>query len=385
MNFGVNILANYVDDREALYRWLTRLQPSACVVMDNHGVTQHIRSILPQTKVIYRAHNVNDPEYHTGKMSPEQFVETHSRFADNGVILQVMNEPSGYAAPKPLVDWCRRVMYLADQREITLALPNFGVGHPDDHAVNVGEWDGLLELFGEYPRHYLATHEYFVVDPKKEPWHVGRTEDLIDRATVMGVKLRLILTECGRDVKGGVNDGWRGAGLSEAQYITKLQDAASIWRTTPVEAACVYCYGRGHDNRWRSFDIQDANEVKEWMVHYNEEQRKEKPVADFGQPVPDLMKVVKAPPNGANVRAEPGIGSAIIGALKSGDFLNVWERSVRVGNYNWLKVDLASGVIGYVADEVVDLDKASLPPVMGDSKAAIVRDLHSLITRIEAL
>ncbi|MDW8259434.1 MAG: hypothetical protein RML32_08320, partial [Gammaproteobacteria bacterium] len=206
---------------------------------------------------------------HLTRTAADWVAEIASDGRDN-VVVQALNEPDGYRNLEVLGLWCALAMREASRRRIRLALPNFAVGHPDEHAIMRGALDDLIVEFGRHPEHLLAVHEYFVEDPTREPYHVGRVQTLLKRFDFLRVPRPLVVvTECGRDVGGGRHDGWRDTGWGEIEYSNRLLSMARVHTQTGVYASCVFCYGPGFGNDWQSFNVDDAGTVLEAAERYN--------------------------------------------------------------------------------------------------------------------
>lgn len=265
---GVNILGDFVADRDRLYRWLDAARPAAVVVMDNFDIAMEITRRLPTCDVIFRAYDPHDHEAHH-RLTPSAWLALHTRYAQNGIIVQALNEPLGYGDVAVLVTWLVELMRLATEQRVRLCLPNFAVEHPDRELLHSGAFDPLLRALAG-SRHVLGLHEYFVDAPDEDVKRVGRHRAWIERAIKIGAPLpRIVITEYGRDVAGGERDGWRDTGWSEAEYADRLIAGDDQWYAPFGFAACVFCYGHGGGRRWASFDVEGADDLLGRIAAYN--------------------------------------------------------------------------------------------------------------------
>lgn len=338
---GINLLAQFLQDRNGVFTYLTTLKPPAVVVMDDMPFATEVKRILPNCLVVHRSWHPDDAEFHL-KWSPDQFAAAYLTNVPSGIIVQCLNEPYGYANLIQLGNWCKTVMGIATSRNIRLCLPNFGVGNP---LEDVAQLDGLWRAFQQYPQHVLSVHEYFQWDPTLEPYHTGRFKAIVTRFQQLGIPApKIIISEAGRDVGGGVDDGWRTV-FDEPTYATKLKQQAEIYRNTAVMGMCVFCMGKGGGDRWRNFDFETAGIVKQTLVDYN----RSLPVTLL--PKPDLTPlhqatVVAAASIGSNVRDSADTSGAIVKQLFAGNTIQISEKSFNNDGYNWYQL----GVNEYVAD-----------------------------------
>lgn len=363
-NFGLNILAQFVNNRAALLDWIDSAQPNVVVVMDDLSMAQAIRLVSPATAVIHRSWHPEDAELHL-KWTPQQFAAAYLNNVPSGIVVQVLNEPNGYDQLPKLATWCAAVMALAAQRNARVAIVNFGVGHPTETFGT--QLDDLWRAFQQYPQHILGLHEYFQSDPTAEPYRTGRFKGILARFAQLGIAApQIVITEAGRDVGGGINDGWR-AVFDEATYATKLIQQASVYKDTSVIGMCVFCYGVGAGGHWRSFDIENALTVLREMKEYNERHRTVTWQSfNWGAEIPDQVVKVTAQ---INVRQQPNANSLDVGDLKGGEVVTRWTNTLAKDNllnpdkrYDWVRINLPSVGVCYAA-KIGGLEfAAAVPP-----------------------
>lgn len=312
--FGLNVLSGFVNNRQRLLDHLDQSKPRSILVMDDPWFATMLRQRLPQSTVIHRSYDPHEHEWHT-TISPADWLTRFAPHIQGGNVLQCLNEPQGYGDLKPLVDWCVEVMTLAAPQGIRLCLPNFGVGHPKEDFAP--ELDDLLRAFHRFPQHILGLHEYAQFSTLTErPYRIGRFASILKRADVLGLRRpQIIITEHGRDVGGGINDGWKGLGLSEEAYYQFIVDCADIYGEYNV-TTCTFCYGKGGGDMWRSFDVQDAPIFLDKLANWNRTHA----MADYGQRIAQAT-VVLVGASAVNIRSTPSTSLPAVGQLLGGEVI----------------------------------------------------------------
>lgn len=230
-----------------------------------------------------------------------------------------------------------------------LIVGNLSVGNPPEAAIAAGDFDALLLAFNDFPLHYFGLHEYWISNPTAETYRVGRYKALQDRAATIGARaVRFVMTEAGRDVNGGSDDGWQSV-MDAQTYADKLTQQANVYRADAIPMA-VFCYGTGGSGAWASFDIQDAPPVLEAITTYNTQE------ADVYIGPPGWVQAeTKAPGVNVNVRSGAGITYAPISTVKTGDWVKPSGAPVKNGAYTWQKISLEDCRTGWVATEVIEV------------------------------
>lgn len=354
--FGLNILAQYVRDRNALMAWLNAANPAACVVMDDANLTQQVKKALPVTTVIHRAYNPNDSRWWTA-VNAQTWVDAHVGFAANGVVVQCLNEP---VLDNAGMTWLEQVCALCPP-DVALALPNFAVGNPYEGDILNGKYDRLLRLVCG-TRHILALHEYFHDDPAAEqPWLCGRYAYWQRRARELGLpEPRIVITEHGRDIGGGRHDGWQDAGWSQEQYCNRLLDAQEDVYLNAVPV-CVYCWGTGANNDWLSFDIQDAGTLQKMLINWNENHpiQEQPPMPNVPPPTTGGVNatLTKMPGSYVNFRIQPNSSAPDVGDAYKGDD-GVYYPDAISGGWGYFRrsdgtegwISLQNGAVAFTVD-----------------------------------
>lgn len=297
--------------------------------MDSMALALSIRSISPKTTVLYRAYNPSDSKWHE-VVTPQEWLNIHKPFSQNGVVVVCYNEPSsaGLFAALP---WLEQVVTQCPA-DMTLALPNCAVGNPNEQDILSGKYDRLLRLVCG-TRHKLALHEYFRSDPLTEaPYFCGRFKFWLERAAALGLPTPdIIITEHGRDLGGGRNDGWKGQGWSEDDYYARLVKARDLYKPYGIPV-CVFSYGYGANNDWASFDVQDAPGLLAKMADYQEQDMTYPPGTS-----PAQKRINHTA--GLKLRTDPALNGAILGVMPYREEVTVYaDPVVKADTYFWQRV-----------------------------------------------
>lgn len=342
MPISVNILGMPQPDIPALIDWLIAAKPRYALVMDSTDVAARVA--MTGTTPIFRRYRPDDHQL-PDTTSPAAFLDSISDLPANWIV-QAGNEPGGDQAR--LVDWCEAIIPLADQRGRRLVLPNWSTGNPSEEAVANGLYDPLWHALAQSGRHLLGVHEYALVDPASEPWHIGRHRNILRRFDVLGLKRpEVVVTEHGRDLSGG-RDGWRTV-FDEAQYAAFLEAAQETYRPDGI-TACVFAYGAGFDQRWATYDVQEAASLLDAMRKMNTGDQE-------AELVPWGLKQVKTKQAGAriNLRAEPKLTAPVLRTVTNGDWLRPYGTPVSANGHNWQRVNDENCKTGWVSLNVLEL------------------------------
>jgi hypothetical protein len=344
MSASVNVLAMPQPNIPALLAWVAKAKPPYAVVMDGPDIATRIRMVSPNTQIIFRRFRADDAKLHE-TTSPTAFLESVADLP-GAWIAQALNEPGGDQAQ--LANWCAALVRLADVHERRLAIPNFSTGNPDPEAVAGGLYDPLWRAMAESGRHVLGLHEYALIDPASEPWHVGRYKAILRRFDALGLKRpTVVMTEHGRDLAGG-RDGWRTV-FNEQQYADFLDTAQETYQPDGI-TACVFSWGGGFDGRWSSYDVQGAPDLLARMAAMNAGNQE-------AEVVPWGLKQVKTKSAGAkvNMRAEPKLTAPVIRTVQTGDYLRPYGTPVSAENHRWQRVNDEFCKTGWVSLNVLEL------------------------------
>jgi hypothetical protein len=339
---SVNVLAQPQPDIPALLGWVQTAKPPYAVVMDGPDIANRIRMVSPTTEIIFRRYRPDDAQLHE-RMSASAFLDSVADLP-GAWIAQALNEPGGDQAQ--LAQWCAALVRLADVRERRLALPNWSVGNPDTEAVADGLYDPLWRAMAASGRHVLGLHEYALMAPLAEPFHVGRYKSILRRFDALGLKRpAVVMTEHGRDLAGG-RDGWRTV-FNEQEYAAFLETAQAVYRPDGV-TACVFGYGAGFDGRWSSYDVQGAPDLLARMAAMNAAE-------DEDMAGPPGWKTAKTGPKGVNMRGAPKLSAPVLRTVKTGDWLRPYGTPVTADANRWQRVTDENCQTGWVSLNVLEL------------------------------
>jgi hypothetical protein len=252
-----------------------------------------------------------------------------------------------------VIDWHIKLMELAAPRGIKLVIGNWSVGTPQPEQWSMAR--PMLELLDQHRDLFvLGLHEYAAGvitsglvggapdDPRHpnfvpvENWphdvspltmfHCGRFQFLVKYCQSIGLRPpRIMLTEHGfddvSDIKPWLNGlrvrgpymnvrGWkslqdqwsdwyggRGWSAQRAMFEQLAWADRTIYRSTPVEAQCIFCWGHT-SSEWEQFDVADAKEFHSLLETYAEQPAESPQPTGFaavGQPSVPLPPVGVAP------------------------------------------------------------------------------------------
>jgi hypothetical protein len=346
MNIGVNILAQTVHDRARMYAWLAASKPDLCIVCDETDVATRVKMSAPGAIVAHRW--IYDGDSNPAANTPPQWATRFLPALPAGVIGYSLNEPAGDW--RGIAKWCADVMSIAAAYNKPVVVGNFAVGNPPAEVIASGDLDALLLAFNDFPLHYLGVHEYFVSNPTGEPDHVGRWQLLADRAALIGARgVRFLVTEAGRDYKGGAGDGWQSV-FSPEEYAVKLTQQAEQYKAAEIPMA-VFCYGEGGSGAWKSFDIQDASPVLAAITAYNTHVQED----DVAGPPGWKQAKTKAAGVKVNMRSTPSLTAPVVRTVQTGDWLKPSGIPVQSGGHAWQRVNDENCLTGWVSLNVLEL------------------------------
>lgn len=297
-----NVHASGVHNWNALDELIAKIRPQFLLIMDFDAKRAlPLQERHPYTRVILRVPMHHSIEQTWSGLSPSEWVNAlYAHSAGGRLIMQWLNEPNGYGAPveaSACASLMQTVGALARSRGLTLAGPNFAVGHPLKRWISGGSFDGAIRTWIENG-HILALHEYALRGNLAPGDLIGRFKIWEERAQQIGARPPVIvITETGHDIQGGHGDGYKNH-MSSAGYANLLKSIGSFYAGSSVKSACVYCYGS--DGNWDSFDIQGDGEV----------------LKAFGRPVIAWKRgKIRVPALSVNVRQEPNLSGRIVGRI----------------------------------------------------------------------
>jgi hypothetical protein len=371
-------------EKTAFIAHVERVQPSTLLFLNDVDMARDIKRRLPDCAVVYRQHRQDDAGMHR-TMTPQQAYDYFAPYAAGGLILNILNEPNGYApADDPrllsdLAEWCADVMRLFDRAGISLVLPNWGVGHPDDKRFD--DLKPLWQAFGEMPRHYYGIHEYWTwrgVEPGNG--RVARYlwwEDYMRRS---GYTLpRVIVTEWGIDsaLDGTPQRGYKDS-RDGAAYAAECIRAIELYRPGLVVGTCIFSWGntgrQHHAEDWVTFDVAGDADFQRAM----EDHALQNVVVDVNPGVADARWVAaRLTPHAGNVsvnvRTSPTTSSnPVIGSIPAAgvqahviqvDKMEPGEQArARRPEGLWQLVKLPNNIVGWYATWVTTTTLTVEPP-----------------------
>jgi hypothetical protein len=345
MPISLNVLGLPVPDVPALVAWCVVARPPYALVMDNLDIAGRIRMASPDTQIICRKYRPDDHKLHE-TTSPAEFLNSVSDVPQS-YIAQAGNEPGGDM--RVFVAWTAELIAKANVLGRRLAVCSFSVGNPDEDQIAAGWYDPILRgLAGS--RHVLSLHEYFHDKPAEEPYFVGRYRHFLRRADQLGISRPVVvITEHGRDLGGGPEDGWRGQGWSDADYARRLDEAQTVYAPDGI-TACVFSYGAGFDQRWQSFNVEGAPDLLARMAAMN--------VQEDEYVGPPGWKTAKTKAAGVkvNMRSAPSLTAPVVRTVQTGDWLKPSGVPVQSGGHAWQRVNDENCLTGWVSLNVLELN-----------------------------
>lgn len=152
-----------------------------------------------------------------------------------------------------LVAYENERLYRLHQAGLNGVVLNLSVGWPEELEDGSIDWEPFSSLLRNLePGDYLGVHEYWLPSgPLHRNSHLHRAGRLFQ----CPYNVPILVTECGVDIGGGQNDGWKAQKLTVGQYIYQLtQYRDMLAQDARVKGATVFTYGNTGD--WSNFDIE---------------------------------------------------------------------------------------------------------------------------------
>jgi len=187
----------------------------------------------------------------------QRHADTLSECADfTGITLwEGINEPgvsdNDYIARLCDYEWKRtEILNARGYGSVVLSL---SVGWPRELPDGSIDWEPFRDLLEDLPDgNYLGLHEYWY---PSGPLHPDSRLHRAGRLFRCPVQVDILVTECGVDIGGGQQDGWRGQQVPINEYITQIAAYREILLSdSRVKGATIFTYGS--PNGWASFDIE---------------------------------------------------------------------------------------------------------------------------------
>lgn len=317
---GVVVLAEPTLNRQRIidYLWKIRAR-NAVIVASNPTIAWDVKLALPNIEVAYRHPEDGNKDFDWISNPAAWWAERRNRY-QHGVLAYVMNEPNGYQDLRHAAKQLSTIVKIANNEGVKTVVGNFGVGHPDELRIGNGELDELFVTLMNAPGNYLGLHEYYVSSVLEEiPYYTGRfsyarVRELYLRQSLQQT-LDIWITETGRDLGGGANDGWNSFYDGDAgRYIEQLKELDSLYASSGMHYS-IFCAGAGYG--WGNFDIMNNEQITQHLLMVN--------TGNPSTPVPPTVGTHISDMNGpfVNIRSRPHVSGTDVGDAVLGDQIEI--------------------------------------------------------------
>ncbi len=267
------------DEKRRFFEHVERLQPKSLLFLDDFDFASEAKRRFPNIIVVWRQYQQHDGTFFRD-MSAKTFFDSHIRYAENGIVISVMNEPSGYGEQGSEDDLERIAAFMAEvlglfgRAGARCCGPEFGTGHP---ALNrLAELNVMWQAFKENPLNFFSMHHYgtyhgmiYSDDTHKHdtvPCRVGRHKSILKYVKdKFNYDLPILINEFGIDSTLDPNDhpekrGWRDAGITDVQYAQQLIQAVKEIYTEPnIKGLNIFSHGntgkKDTADDWHTHDV----------------------------------------------------------------------------------------------------------------------------------
>lgn len=346
---------------------------------------QEARNRLPQTRLFWR-HMIHQPPKANEKTDKGLWRLPAHEFVDNIVIahryhefgLYVVTDCEGFIARSEVKTYAEM-----EAERLDYGVPKgarFGVlrmstHHPSEDVLNSGDLDPLLAAIGrnmgnwDNPRVVITLNGYFDDSNPDAPNYDGLfTARRIEQRCITKFGFRPIICfgEIGFDQGLDSEGGWRRAGLTAQQNISRLVKAFS---KVSDMAGCAWTVGFTKDAKVANFHLD--HESLKLLMQQSPVYAPPGPVIDppvppkeddppMPEPPPPEIGWIKArlnlgyyadgSPKGLNVRSSRSVDATINATVKHDMYIYYREGSQeKAGGYWWLRVKTVTDVEGYGA------------------------------------
>ncbi len=281
-------------EKETLFAFLHELQPTTVLALDNFDWAKQIKARLPGCAVVFRKYRRDDGALHR-KTSGREYARSIERYGENGVIVSIFNEVTGYGGQNTEDDLERVAAFMAEASQylsrqgIYHCGPEWGVGHPDLNRLS--ELDELYQALAESNGYgYHSSHEYgtwrgmrYSAPPHTfdvYPWRVGRYQlhAAYIRQQFGRMPFQWLINEWGRDASLYPGDdngkrGWKDS-IGARDYALELVDTIrAVYTEEWLIGANIFSYGNsgteGTSEDWFTHDISGESVIRDVLLAYS--------------------------------------------------------------------------------------------------------------------
>jgi len=277
---GGNVHTQALKNRRQLLSDAEQLQSGGWLVMDDRGLAIELKRLLPRAAIMHRAYFEGDRHFHeTG--TAKQFYERHARDGEDGIIVQVLNEPKESAR---LSDFMADACHLFGRIGHSIGVGSFGTGGPREDNLKVLR--SMFDALRQWKHlHYYNCHEYggyrglmyTDVTHLRDmfPWRIGRAKRFVVPYCQQqhGFTPRVFYSEGGGDTSFYLTDerskdGWKSYPWDQNRYADELiQIEQKVYDDEFSIAYCVYCLG--NTGGWHNWDIEGARTLMERLIAHS--------------------------------------------------------------------------------------------------------------------
>jgi len=231
---------------EKIFDLLQQMQPTTIKVYDypSDSNIDEIRRRCPRALIVFRHYTdlgFNSP----ADAYVAELTDALNKLGGRGIIWEGLNEPilQSEQDARTLSTWFARFAELMHARGEKVAAFSFSTGNPRL------EWVPLLAPAAR-ACDYIALHEYY--SPTSGASDLARYRAFRAKLPTDAQK-PILITECGFDAGGGINDGWQ-AHVSADEYMNILANYdKQLLQDNYVLGATIFQYGGGQP--WQSFNV----------------------------------------------------------------------------------------------------------------------------------
>ncbi len=246
------MISDVIGEPKSLAKFVEQAQPGIIKYLDP------TKPVLLAPITVGRIHSISEEK----ELSvPEAVAQRHAdivsvRSEQTGIMTwEGLNEPgvtdADYIAR--LVDYELYRTQILNSRGLGAVVLNLSVGWPQELEGGTIDWEPFRELLEDLSNgNYLGLHEYWLPSGPRHPDSYQHRAGRLGRCPF---EVPILVTECGVDIGGGQDDGWRAQGLTVEQYVSQLGQYRDMLATDArVKGATIFTYG--NKGEWAQFDIE---------------------------------------------------------------------------------------------------------------------------------